>query len=170
MGSTPERGHEVAALRERLGVGVDHLDPSELRRAEGDEAVDDPQDDLADDREVGGEEHVVGLVDAPLDGVLHRDDPEVDRPRLGEVEDLVDAHRRDGLHVPPELLEDRLLAVGAVLPLEAYRLACPSGYLVMAPARGRYHSSLIPPRKPLREPRAEGRRQMGSRLHSEGAT
>jgi len=61
------------ALPEGLGVGVDLHDVSDGDARVGDEAVADPEDDLAPGLQLPLIQEVVGTDNAPLEAVLNRD-------------------------------------------------------------------------------------------------
>ena len=62
------------------------------------------------------QEHVQGVADHPLGGVLHRHHPVVAGARLDLAEDLADGGHGDGAHRVAELLERRRLGEGPLRP------------------------------------------------------
>ena len=96
----------MAALRQRLGLGIDPLDLAPLAAAE--QAVMDPQPDLGADLQAGQPDEHLERVDDPAVGrVLQRHEPELDVAAVDLLEDRGDRADRDVLDGLAELGDRR---------------------------------------------------------------
>lgn len=116
-GGEAHPGEEAVALGQGLGVALHRVQVLERCALGGEEAVLHPVDDLPHHVEVALQEEVVGLVDAPRRGVLHRHHPKLRLARLHRLKDLVKGGKAHGLRLGEDL-EQGLLAVGPRRALE----------------------------------------------------
>ena len=103
----------LAALGQRLGMGVDAGDAVGPGILADQQVMMDAQLHLAADHQIVLEEAVQGVVDRALGGVFHRHHAEVDRPGDHLAEHLVDRRHRRADHRVAEVLECGSLGEGA---------------------------------------------------------
>ena len=103
----------LAALCQRLGMGVDAGDLVGLGGLADQQVMVNAQLDFATDDHVVLEEAVEGVVDRAFGGILHRHHAEVDRTGSHFAEHLVDGRHRHADHRMTEVLHRRCLTEGA---------------------------------------------------------
>ena len=101
----------AAALRQGLLMRIDRADGAEIL-GHAHQVMVDPQTHLAGDHERRGHEHVQGVTDHALGGILDRDDTEIAGTRFDLAEDLPDGRQGEGLHRMAEVLDRRGLSEG----------------------------------------------------------
>ena len=108
------------ALGQGLLMGIEHPDRRQFRFA-AHQVVVDAQANLAGDAQGRAHEHVQGVIDHPLGGVLHRHHPVMAGAGLDLAEDVVDGRHRHGIGGVTEVLDRRRLSEGPRRAEEGHR-------------------------------------------------